>query len=397
MKIGTPGFNGKQLQDARISKTLTQTALASMLGVSRVRISQYEKGQHSPQPATLEQLADKLNKPISYFLEPSILHSTSPTFFRRLSAATKMERESAKKKLEWLNRIVVYIERFVDFPELNIPEIDSKGAEFLDFDDIENIANQCREHNRLSNTPILNIVEFLESNGLIISRWETETNALDGFSRFFQENNRFYIVMSDNKQCAVRSRFDGCHEYGHFVLHQNNNISIDNIKLIEEQANHFAGAFLLPADAFAKDIERTGTKLDSFWSLKHKWKVSIGTMIMRCRQLDMISEQQASRLWILYSKRGWRKKEPLDDRIPIEEPSFLKESLKLIIDNGLRTKAQLLEETGSSTFDFIELLRLSKYYFRNDTPKIIPMLKNQQKKDGDKRYSKNKRQIIPIK
>jgi len=52
------------------------------------------------------------------------------------------------------------------------------------------------------------------------------------------------------------------------------------------------------------------------YSLKPKWKVSIGVMIKRLENLDIISEDEAKRLWINYNRRGWRREEPLDNDIP---------------------------------------------------------------------------------
>lgn len=46
-------------------------------------------------------------------------------------------------------------------------------------------------------------------------------------------------------------------------------------------------------------------------SLKERWGVSVGAMIMRCKSLDILDDLSAKRLWMNYARRRWRKGEPL--------------------------------------------------------------------------------------
>ena len=55
------------------------------------------------------------------------------------------------------------------------------------------------------------------------------------------------------------------------------------------------------------------TRLDAFLPLKERWKVSIQAMVFRCRDLDLIDDDQSLNLYKQISFRRWRKKEPLDD------------------------------------------------------------------------------------
>ena len=91
-----------------------------------------------------------------------------------------------------------------------------------------------------------------------------------------------------------------------------------DFKRIEEQAHRFAGAFLLPAAPFADDF--FVASLDTLQEMKPRWKVSIGAMMMRAKQLDLMPEQTSRRMWINYSRRGWRRSEPLDDVMPPRDP-----------------------------------------------------------------------------
>jgi Zn-dependent peptidase ImmA (M78 family) len=54
---------------------------------------------------------------------------------------------------------------------------------------------------------------------------------------------------------------------------------------------------------------------------KHQIRVSIGAMIKRAQELDLISDDQAKNLWMNHARRGWKKMEPLDESLQPETAS----------------------------------------------------------------------------
>ncbi|OGN92651.1 MAG: hypothetical protein A2Z75_08310 [Chloroflexi bacterium RBG_13_50_10] len=60
---------GIKIQQARQELGLTQEELASRLGCTQAALSNYELGKRRVYLAGLEQIADILGKPLSYFLE----------------------------------------------------------------------------------------------------------------------------------------------------------------------------------------------------------------------------------------------------------------------------------------------------------------------------------------
>ena len=60
---------GIKIQGARQELGLTQQELASRLGCTQAALSNYELGKRRLYPASLEQIANVLGKPLSYFLE----------------------------------------------------------------------------------------------------------------------------------------------------------------------------------------------------------------------------------------------------------------------------------------------------------------------------------------
>jgi transcriptional regulator with XRE-family HTH domain len=60
---------GLKIQDARQELGLTQQELASRLGLTQAALSNYESGKRRMYLANLEQIANALGKPMSYFLD----------------------------------------------------------------------------------------------------------------------------------------------------------------------------------------------------------------------------------------------------------------------------------------------------------------------------------------
>src|SRR5689334_686467 len=140
---------------------------------------------------------------------------------------------------------------------------------------------------------------------------------VDAFSTW--QDGRPFIFLADDKKCAVRSRFDAAHELGHMILHrhltQDEIEDPDTLNRIEHEANRFAAAFLLPAKTFISEIYSSNLK--QFLDLKKRWKVAIGAMIYRCKDLGVFDERLHVNLRKQMSFQGWVRHEPLDDEIPV--------------------------------------------------------------------------------
>jgi hypothetical protein len=102
-------------------------------------------------------------------------------------------------------------------------------------------------------------------------------------------------------------------------------------------------------------------------------------MVKRCRNLGMINEEYEQRLWKHYSARGWRKAEPLDDTIPVETPRLLSRSVRLLIDEHIRTREQLLDDFRLPASDVESLCGLPRGYMSSPGAELValPRLKEQ--------------------
>ena len=187
--------------------------------------------------------------------------------------------------------------------------------------------------------PIANMVLLMENHGAIIARDRLGAETLDGLSEFVAAERRPFVVIGTDKGTPVRWRFDAAHELRHIVLHGHvppeRLLRGEHYKRIEEQAHRFASAFLLPLAAFGDDF--FAANLDTLVALKAKWKVSVAMMITRAQRAGFITEDTARRLWINYSRHGWKRNEPYDESTEHEEPRLLRRSFELILENGAQT------------------------------------------------------------
>jgi Zn-dependent peptidase ImmA (M78 family) len=262
----------------------------------------------------------------------------------------------------------------VDFPNVNIPELDvPEDVRKITADMIEDFASECRVYWKLGDGPIADVVLLMENNGVVVSRGDLVAESLDAFSQWPTDSERPFVFLGADKASAVRSRHDASHELGHLVLHRNvDRKSIRNpvlFKLMENQAHRFALAFNLPAAGFANQL--WSPTLDAFLALKPHWKIAIAAMIMRCEQLNILSEEQARRSWINMSRRGWRKREPLDDRLAPEQPRLLRRSFELLIKEGLKSPEQILSDLALNSSDIEALACLESGYLSGEEGQVM--------------------------
>jgi Zn-dependent peptidase ImmA (M78 family) len=127
------------------------------------------------------------------------------------------------------------------------------------------------------------------------------------------------------------------------------------LKVIESEADRFAGAFLLPRASFPNEVYTL--RLDAFVELKRRWRVSIQAMVHRCADLGIATADQTLNLYKQISSRKWRTNEPLDDPdvLPLEQPKLLRRAVEMILESGRKQKDEILADLALNR-DVIEAL-----------------------------------------
>ena len=387
----TSGYIGENLKRARVARKVTAIFLAEQLGITRSAISSYETGRKSPSIEVAEKICDILNFPMTFFLKENKINPDfeTPSFYRSMSAATKAAREMADEKLTWLLHLIFLLETFVELPPLNFPDIECPSdPDKISDEFIEDVAFQVRRFWGLRDGPISNSVWLLENNGVVVIRRAFESEHLDAFSKWVDA--RPYIILGNEKQCAVRSRFDLGHELGHLILHKNVPKSVMQnshyFKLIEDQAHRFSAAFHFPEISFIQEVIKP--TLEKFRLLKKRWKLSIGMMIKRSEHLNLITAEDAQLFWRNYARRGWRKSEPFDDVIELEIPKLIHEAIQIVIKEGILSPSDIYYELGLYFSDIEDSAGLPQNFLSSKTAQVIQLAPRIKTETEDKQYAK---------
>lgn len=354
-----------RIRQARTSRRMSISDLSEMLEVSKQLVSQYETGKTSPSMGKLNEISKILKYPVSFFYKPIPKNdsASSIVFFRSNKTAKVKSKNAAKEKMEIFCEIVSYLENYVNLPETNLPKMEYENEDLmpLSVEEIENYAMGLRKAWGLGVGPIDNLMVEVQKNGIHVSKISLNLEKIDAFSVWM--NNKSYIFLNDDKNTNARIRFDIAHELGHLLMHAdyytNEDFEKSPIKQkLELEANMFAGAFLMPGQTFEKDV--FSSSIDHFIQLKCKWKASIGSMIYRCEELGILSENQIKYLKDQMKKRSYWRREPLDNEMPVEKPFMCKQAIQLLLDNNILTPGQISEDIGCYPEEIEEYCYLPK-------------------------------------
>jgi len=371
-----------RLTEARTAARMTQTDLASVIGVSRQAVSAYELGEKNPEPSTMKNIAEALGQPIAFFTKESrpTFGNKSALFFRKVGADTKRRNQACNVFSDWATSAAAIFDDVVNYPNVDLPSFEPQNPLSPSYTDeeIESAAEAVRRHFGLGWGPISNMLRLLESRGIVVCRLEIKGEKIEAFS--FWSGARPFVFLASDKGSAARARFDAAHELGHLCLHRW--IGADEIedskrlKAIEAEANRFAGAFLLPRRSFPNEVYLP--RAEAFIDLKARWKVAIQAMIYRCKDLHLFDDRQVTNLYKQVSYKKWRTIEPLDgpNGLALEKPALLKRIAEIVFESGRILPADVIAELAIAPQTLMQLFGLEQDAFRaKDIEPFTPSLK----------------------
>ena len=341
-------FNGSRLKKARIYRQMTVEALANKCGFQRQTLSMYEISKSRPVDRQIvEKLAGALRFPVQFFYEKSEQTSVGTVYFRSLLTTNKRYRNEQIVKMEFIQQVYALLRDYIEFPRFDPPILKENCTP-------EDAAMSLRDHWKLGREPIMNLVSEVEQHGVLVTSFATSTNDVDAFSEYIDlgEDPTYLIAYSSNKTSAARIHFDIAHELGHICLHEWSDdieeLSRDEYKSREVEANEFASAFLLPAETFGEDASSGPQTIQYYKQLKKKWKVSIAAMILRAHRLKIMSDLEYTYLFKTLQRRGLRKIEPLDDELHTAAPSLLKTAVLMLLQENVFTPDEFMSELSEN-------------------------------------------------
>ncbi|MEK3561530.1 XRE family transcriptional regulator [Lactobacillus crispatus] len=329
-------INGKRLKEARLFNHLTMSALADQIGVSKQAISKYEHNKIEISSAVFQKIVQVLNFPLYFFTDfEKVPYQDDGTFYRSRLTATQSEKQPSKTYKKAAAYLRDYFENYIDFPELDTKlELEESP---------ENAANELRRIWNLDDQPISDIVDLMERHGLIIVNVDFNSNKIDARSGYVEigEKQYYIVLVNRKKQNFFRDQFTLAHELGHYAMHAKlyypqEDLLGQDYRTIENEANQFASAFLMPKESFESDLTKNGfINIDTFINLKSKWNVSIAAMVHRAHDLQLIDDKEYIKLQKQISYRGWRTKEIMDDEKIMSKPKALNQAFELLEEHDV--------------------------------------------------------------
>jgi Zn-dependent peptidase ImmA (M78 family) len=365
----------ERIRQSRLFRGFSVNEFAEKIGVSRQALHAFERGNKSPSATTLGKIVNITNMPLSFFSKTLSNTSDVSLNFRSLATSKVMSKEIVGVFSELVEEIFIYLKGYIDFPDVNLPEIKDITPGYIDTEKIEDIACNLRTYWQLGFGPLSNIVRLLERNGVVIASMLFGDPKIDACS-YWSDFNRPILLLSSDKNCAVRNRFNIIHELAHLILHKNltqqQKDDKEFMKRIEKEAHRFAGAFLLPYKSFPNEI--LSTSLEHFISLKERWRVSISAMIYRCQDLGILNENQVLHLRKNMASKKMLTKEPLDDTLPIESPAVFKQSFELLMEHKILSSQCILNDLCMFSDDVENIAGLPNGSLTYNS-KVVPLLR----------------------
>ncbi len=295
---------------ARESRGILQQKLAKDLNITQGTLSKIESSVLDVSEELTKKIAKILAYPESLFY---LKGSELPTIasFRRKNE--KVSRKIMKQVNAKVNLYRVLIETYLQnvTVKLTIPKISYQSP--------EQAAIEIRKHWSLNKGLISNLVEVLESHGVILFGFDFNAPNLD--SRSFLTENGQPIIVYNKTLLGDRLRFALAFELGNIVMHGFNFVDL------KHKANLFASEFLMPELDIKEDLKHP-ISIELLSSLKKKWKVSMQSILFRANTLRIISDNQKSYIWSQFLSLGIDKREPIILDVEIEKPLFLLEFCK---------------------------------------------------------------------
>jgi Zn-dependent peptidase ImmA (M78 family)/transcriptional regulator with XRE-family HTH domain len=320
-------FCGKRLKLAREFRGLTQTQLGEQVAASCALISLCETGKKKdPARDLVEACASVLGFVLPFFYSPveDVFREEECNFRHRQTTPERIKsRVRAHATLIGLVIDRLRARRF--FPPINVPRMAVSSLE-----EIETAAEHCRQYWKLElETPLPQLVEVLEREGVIIVRNLVKSKKVDTFSR---HSARLAIIFPNQEiQSSSRWNFHIAHELGHLVMHRG--IPTGSVET-ERAANMFAGAFLMPREAFGRDFQARPFSWDHVFKLKRRWQTSVAAIVKRAYDLGLLGAIEYRKALKYMFVKGWSNGEPHEP--PFQQPELFEKAL-----NGLGQKATL--------------------------------------------------------
>ena len=305
--------NADMLILARECRGLTQKELSAALGIQQGTVSKMEAGLLPPSDETLDRYGRALDFPLEFFFQSDrVFGFNSTVFYHRKRQALP---DKALRRLHaYMNLTRMRVARLLRSATLVVAE-GFRRLEIAEFKSAEEIARLARSMWMVPPGPIKSVIEIIESAGGVVVRFDFGTKQIDAISEWVPGYPPIFLINSDPAITGDRLRLTLAHEVGHILMHAFPSPDM------EDEANQFAAEFLMPRREIKASLY--GLNMAKLMQLKRIWKVSMQALVVRAYELKTITETQRRYMFMNFSKRGYRTREPIETDVPIERPETM--------------------------------------------------------------------------
>ena len=361
---------GDRLKLARRKAGLSLRDLAAAMEnkVTAQAIGKYERGESTPSSGVLLALSKALGVSLNYLMDTQGITLAGVEFRTKANTSARDRAQVETEVLEWIERYLqIELVLELDSAEWKCPM--AKPRKLQEIDDAEKLAAEAREKWDLGLDPIPNMTELLEEKGLKVLTVPL-SDRVSGFTCLVKrpdDQADLPVIVVNDQSSLERRRLTLGHELAHRLIDTNSLPEKDE----EKAANVFAGAFLMPREHLLREVgkHRNALGYKELIDLKRLYRVSGAALLMRLRQLNVISE--STLIYAFQSiARGWRTQEPAE----LEDPQRRGKQERALRFERLCYRA--LAEGLISLSKAAELLRLP-------VPEVEAGLKGPQIADAD--------------
>jgi len=324
---------GQRIKQARKANNMSMRNLAEKAEISAMAISKYERDLDTPSSGVLLRLAQALGITIDFLFRPQTI-SVQLQAYRKHTALGIKEQEAIQMRIqEWLER---YLEVESFFPDEG-RSVTLPAYLIHSIEQVEDVALELRGNWDLGLDPIENLTQVLEDQGI-------KVGLVSGFEHFDASTllaNGVPVIISKDELPGDRQRFNLGHELGHLILDVEEKLDPESV------CHRFVGAFLAPTQAarFELGSRRTTLDMNELYMLKHKYGLSMQAWIFRARDLGIISENTATRLFQQFRANGWHRQEP-GEVLPSEKPFRMERLIYRALAEDLISRSRAQELLG---------------------------------------------------
>lgn len=334
-------LTGRQnnLQLARMLKGYTQKEVAELIGVSTANYSKIESGISGLKLDLKDKFVEALKLPESFFDDNIQIFSSLGVYYRKRPVISR----AIADKIEAIESLLYHsIRKLAQQVEIDVL---LEPMSLIDYETPERVAQALRFQWQIPSGPIHNLVELIESKGVIVLFVDFNSDKFDGSS--FIIDRKYPVIFVNKNSSPDRQRLTIAHELGHLIMH----FSAGSHENAEKEAFRFGIEFLAPITQVKVYCNKV--TFGKLFELKLHFGVSIQSLVRHLKTNKILTESQERYFYIEISRKGYRKEEPGSEQIHRENSKLFFDIVNVIKEELNYNKDEFTKLTN---FTFEEIL-----------------------------------------